>query len=94
MNEKMWAELGLTDTVLTELYKRGNEYVATRIPSQHREDAIQYGMSRILHVVTHPPDNLPSDPEELLKYLTKTLYRQSVQFLSREIPPDTNIPID
>ena len=94
MNEILWAERGLTDDVLLELYRRGNEYVATRIPSQHREDAVQHGMSRLLKVVTHPPENYPADPEGRLKYLTKTLYRESMKFIARELPPDTNIPIE
>jgi len=92
MLQKTWIGLGLTDDVLEELYRRGREYAERRIVLQHREDAVQHGMCQILKAVRDPTENYPDTPEERLKYLTKTLYREIMHFVSRKLSPDTNIP--
>ena len=92
MITKSWSELGLTDEVIQELYRRGDEYALARIVFAHREDAVQHGMCRVLQLVRDPTENYPDDPEERLKYLTKTLYRETMHFVTRKLPPDTNIP--
>lgn len=94
MDETRWATLGLTTEVLTELYRRGREYAAARIKQEHREDAMQDGMCRILAIASNPPNNYPKDPEERLKYLTKVLYNAAMKRVTRKTPPDTNIPIE
>ena len=94
MNEKSWAELGLTDDVLEELYRRGREYAANRIASGYRDDAVQDGMCEVLKMVANPLDNYPDDPEGRLKYLTKILCREALKRVTRRTPPDTNIPIE
>lgn len=92
MLQKTWIGLGLTDDVIEELYRRGREYAERRIVLAHREDAIQHGMCRVLELVRDPTQNYPDDPEGRLKYLTKTLYRESMHFVTRKLSPDTNIP--
>jgi hypothetical protein len=94
MNEKAWAELGLTDSVIEELYRRGREYAANCIAPGYREDAVQDGMCEVLKEVTSPSPNCPADSEERLKYLTKTLYNAAMKRITRKTPPDTNIPIE
>ena len=87
-----WTDLGLTDAVIDELYRRGRDYAEQRIASRHREDAVQHGMCCILRIVSNHPKNYPATPEERLKYLTKALYRESMRFISRQLCSDTNIP--
>ena len=91
MNETSWAKLGLTDEVLAQLYEAGRKYAARRIGVEHREDAVQEAMCRVLRVVLCPPESYPNDPEERLKYLCKTLCNE---ITSHRLPQDTNIPID
>ncbi len=71
-----WAKLGLTDEVVATLYSRGEAYAAHCIKSCFQDDAVQNGMCRVLAVVAKPPERLPTDPEELLKYLTRCLYNE------------------
>ena len=94
MNEKSWAERGLTDDVLAELYRRGRKYVAARIAPGYREDAVQDGMLQILTVVASPPDDYPTDPAKRLNYLSTVLWNHAMRFVARKTPPDTNIPIE
>jgi hypothetical protein len=94
MTEKSWAERGLTDDVLAELYRRGREYAANRIAPGYREDAVQDGMFEVLKVVLHPPENYPADPPGQLVYLTKALYNEAMKRVTRKTPADTNIPIE
>ena len=84
--------MGLTDEVLEELYRRGREYAARRMVSEHCEDAVQHGMLEVLKVVSHPPDNYPESPEDRLGYLTKALNHESKKWITRKLSPDTNIP--
>ena len=92
MTEKSWPELGLTDDVITELYRRGRNYVEGRIVFAHREDAVQHAMCCLLNGLLDHTDNYPDDPEGRLKYLTKVMCRESLKFVSRKLRPDTNIP--
>ena len=94
MKEKSWPELGLTDEVLNELYRRGRDYAARRISPEYRDDAVQDGMCEVLKMVANPLPNYPDDPEGRLKYLTKILCREALKRVTRRIPPDTNIPIE
>ena len=93
MNEKSWAELGLTDSVIEELYRRGRDYAANCIAPGYREDAVQDGMCEVLKEVT-PPTNCPADPKERLDYLARALYNEAMKRTTRKTPPDTNIPIE
>ena len=86
-----WAPLGLTDSVIEELYRRGREYAERRIKPGYREDAVQDGMCEVLKAVLN---GCPKDPEERLKYLTKTLFNAAMKRVTRKTPPDTNIPIE
>ena len=92
MNDKRWAELGLTPTVLEELYRRGRKHAEVRIVPQHREDAVQHGMCCVLRIVDSQPDNYPEEPDARLNYLTVALTRESMRYVSRKLCPDTNIP--
>lgn len=92
MIQKTWPELGLTDDVITELYRRGRDYAERRIAFAHREDAVQHAMCCLLNGLLDHTDNYPETPEERLKYLTKVIYRESMKFISRKLCPDTNIP--
>lgn len=92
MNEKRWAELGLTDDVIRELYRRGREYAENTIVPDHREDAVQQGMCCILRIVDSQPENYPETAEERLNYLSVALCRESRRYVSRKLSPDTNIP--
>ena len=92
MDEKRWSRLGLTDDVIRELYRRGNEYALKRVAPGHREDAVQYGLIRVLKVAARPPKNYPAGTTERLDYLTTTLQREMMKFVTRELSPDTNIP--
>lgn len=92
MLQKTWVGLGLTDDVIEELYRRGRDYAERRIVFAHRDDALQHSMYQILKAVRDPTENYPDGPEERLKYLTKTLYREIMHFVSRTLSPDTNIP--
>lgn len=92
MNQKSWPDLGLTDAVIEELYRRGRDYAERRIVLAHREDAVQHGMCALLNGLLDHADNYPEAPEERLKYLTKVLYRESMKFVTRKLSPDTNIP--
>ena len=89
-----WPKRGLTTETLEELYRRGRQYVATRMPVELREDAVQDGMCEVLKEVTQPHDNYPDDPAGRLDYLTKTLYNEALKRVTRKSPPDTNIPTD
>lgn len=90
--DKRWTELGLTDSTIEELYRRGREYAARRMVSEHREDAVQYGMCEVLREVLNPRENYPEGPAEQLDYLTKALHRESMKWITRKLAPDTNIP--
>ena len=94
MDDSHWAELGLTDEVLAELYRRGRRYAANRIGIEHREDAVQDGMRQVLIKVACPPDDYPEDPEKRLNYLTVVLCNEAMRRITRRTSPDTNIPID
>ena len=94
MDDSHWAELGLTDEVLAELYRRGRQYAANRIGFEHREDAVQDGMCRVLLVAACPPDDYPEDPTKRLNYLTTVLCNESMRLITRRTPLDTNIPRD
>ena len=92
MDDSQWAALGLTDEVLTELYRRGRQHAARCVGLEHREDAVQDGMCEVLRVVQCRPCNYPADPEERLKYLTTVLCNYSMKCFTRRSPADTNIP--
>ena len=84
--------MGLTDEVITELYRRARNYAEARIVFQHREDAVQHGMCEVLRVVTDPHENYPESPEDQLDYLTSALNHEMTKFVTRKLSPDTNIP--
>ena len=91
MQNPNWPALGLTDELIEELYRRGRAYAAQYIAPGHRDDAVQDGMCDVLKVVMN---GCPVDPEERLKYLTKTLFNAAMKRVTRKTPPDTNIPIE
>ena len=93
MDNPNWPALGLTDSVITELYRRGRDYAERRIGPAHRDDAVQDGMCEVLKVVANPPVNYPTDPTERLDYLTKALYNSAMKRITRKTPPDTT-PIE
>lgn len=93
MDNPNWPALGLTDSVITELYRRGREYAGRRIVPEYRDDAVQDGMCEVLKVVANPPANYPADPKERLDYLTKALYNEAMKRTTRKTPPDTT-PIE
>lgn len=84
--------MGLTDDVIEELYRRGRTHAEQRIVQQHREDAVQFGMSCVLRIVDSKPQNYPDGQKERLNYLTRALCRESMRYVSRKLSPDTNIP--
>ena len=92
MNEKRWSLLGLTNEVIEELYRRARRHAEARIAREHREDAVQFGMSCVLRVVDSQPENYPEEPEARLNYLTVALTRESMRYVSRKLSPVTNIP--
>ena len=94
MNETFWAALGLTTEVLTELYRRGRNYAATRIPLEHQDDAVQDGMYRVLAIASDPPDDYPEDPQKRLNYLTIALCNEAMKRVTRKTPSDTSIPVE
>ena len=73
MNDSHWAALGLTESVLAKLYQHARQYAANRVSLDHREDAVQNGMCRVLYAVTNYPESIPDNPEDRLKYLVTCL---------------------
>ena len=89
-----WSALGLTEEVLEELYRRARGYAANCIQPDHRDDAIQEGMCRVLLVVSCPPSDYPEDPEKRLNYLTSVICNRAKKYVTRTLPPDMNIPAE
>ena len=92
MNEKRWSLLGLTESVIEELYRRGRGYAEATIGIEHRDDAVQHGMCCVLRIVDSQPENYPDTPELRLNYLSKALCREATRYVSRKLCHDTNIP--
>ena len=84
--------MGLTESVIEELYRRGREYAEATIGIEHRDDAVQHGMCCVLRIVDSQPENYPDTQELRLNYLSKALCREAARFVSRKLSPDTNIP--
>ena len=84
-----WASVGLDDGTIARLYTVAREYAAKRIHELHRDDAIQNGICRVLYVVANPPENLPTEPEERFKYLSRCLYNEIGLMAPQDIPGPT-----
>ena len=79
----------MTDADWDELYRRGSEYAANRISELYRDDAIQNGLCRVLQVVRDKPPNLPTDPEQRLKYLTACMCNEIRLMAPQDKPGQT-----